>query len=90
VSPRAEIAATPEAVSCVADAKTGVPASTEPLAMPGSNLPSMVPGSTMSPHKWAGNPRRPIKSVAHVRVFGFTSCVVVAFVNSQTALPVSQ
>ena len=49
--------------------------------------PRNVPGSTISLQKCPGNSSRSISSLAQVRVSGLTSCVVVAFVNSHTALP---
>ena len=68
---------------------TGTP-DLELSAIPGNRFPTIDPGSTIPAGNFEGRPKRSINSVAHVRVTGFTSCVVVAFVNSQTAFPVSQ
>src|SRR5215467_7641477 len=89
VPSRADIAATAEAVSCDAGAMTAVPASPAP-ATSRANTPTIVPGSTIGPGSDDGKLRRSIKSVAQERVTAFTICVVVALVNSQTALPVIQ
>src|SRR5262249_48333296 len=90
VPSRAEIAATAEPVSCVAGEITGVFAKEVFLITLLCSGPITVPGSTMGASRWLGRSRRSKRSVAHVRVTGLTNWVVVAFVNSQTALPVSQ
>ena len=56
----------------------------------GSNVPRIDPGSTIRPGTPGGSPSRLIRPVAQERVTAFTIWVVVAFVNSQTALPVIQ
>src|SRR5207237_9753949 len=90
VPSRAEMAATAEAVSCEAGAMTGLPESEEVRAMPGNKVPIKAPGSTIGAGSDDGSSRRAINSVAHWRFTGFTMWVVVAFVNAETAFPVSQ
>ena len=88
VPSRAVMAATADAVSCDADATTGVPASDACGETRGSSGPTIIPlaiGGAM----WGGESSRVISAVAQVRVLASTSWVVVAFVNSETARPVS-
>jgi len=90
VPSRALIAVTAEPVSCEAGAMTGVPERKLPRASSGNNVPITEPGSTMRAGKSNGNPSRLSKSLAQLRVAGFSICVVLALVNSHAALPVSQ
>ena len=85
VPSRAVIAATADAVSCDADATTGVPASVLLPAATSARIGPMIdPGSTIGAARRAGRFRRFIKSADHVLVRGFISCVVDASVYSQT------
>jgi hypothetical protein len=52
--------------------------------------PIVDPGSTISAGSSEGNSSFSINPRAHLRVRALTICVVVALVNSHTALPVSQ
>ena len=52
--------------------------------------PTIVPGSEISPKIFSGYPRRLIKSKFQSFVFGFNSCVVVAFVYSVFLTPVNK
>src|SRR5262249_3934335 len=90
VPSRAEMAATAEPVSWDAGTITGVPESAVVPATLESNGPITDPGSTIRAGSSAGKSKRFSKSVAQVRFTGLTIWVVVAFVNSQTAIPVSQ
>ena len=87
---RAVIAATADAVSCDADATTGVPASAVPAATSERMGPMIDPASTIGAARRTGRFSRSIKSAAHVRVRGFMSWVVDASVYSQNTSPVSQ
>ena len=90
VPSRAVIAATAEPVSCEAGAMTGVPERNLPRATSGNSVPITEPGSTMRDGSSGGNPRRSSKSAAQFRVAASSICVVLALVDSHTALPVSQ
>ena len=87
---RAVMAATADAVSCDAEAITGVPANESNDDTPGNNGPITEPGSTSSAGSLDGSPSRSIRFAAHCLVTAFTICVVLAIVNSHRARPVSQ
>ena len=89
-SPRKGMAATAEAVSCVAVATTFVPerpvsAATSPLI-----APTTVPAGTTSGRIRVGISSRSRMSTAQVPVRTSRHWVVVAFVRSLTSLPQSQ
>src|SRR5580704_19003461 len=88
VPSRAVIAATADPVSWQAGAITGVPAKEEFSARDGRIVPKIEPGSRIGAGGLEFSPSFCMRSIAHVRLTGSTSWVVVAFVNSQTAFPV--
>ena len=90
VPSRATTAATAEPVSCEAGAITGVPVSAESEVTSFDSVPTIVPGSTISAGNSEGSSSFSMRLRHHPRFCEFTIWVVVAFVNSQTAFPVSQ
>ena len=89
-SPGAGTAATAAAVSWVAGAMTGTPATPVCEATEGRSGPSTVPGWTSVPRMRSGRPKRRTRSIAQPRADGSMSWLVLASVYSFALMPVSQ